>query len=169
MDSTETTGRFPQFCCFPMNSASRELGWAPSHSGLALEKDFVTCSRTSRRVCQSREPLSTLRAFLLFFPLASHWCLSKGPFASITFAGAAIHTSHLQAAGVTRDAWGVTKVPALCNTRQISTLIPHVMTLHGNRHLASKTPKDPLRTAQSHTLFAFTISSVSQLKANPMP
>lgn len=42
--------------------------------------------------------------------LASHWFLSKGAFASITFAGAAILTSHLWAAGVTRDAWGVTKV-----------------------------------------------------------
>lgn len=63
-------------------------------------------------LCQNREPLSTLRAFLLFFPLvvkASHWCLSKGPFARIVFAGAAIHTNHLQ--GVIRDAWGVAKVP----------------------------------------------------------
>lgn len=106
-------------------------------------------------LCQNREALSTLRIF--FFPLvvkASHWCLSKGPFGSIMFAGAAIHTSHLQ--GVTRDAWGVTKVPALCNTRQISSPIPHGMTLHGNRQPGFQKPWRPSQNCtEPHLIFIY--------------
>lgn len=177
VDSTETTGRFPQFCCwFPINSACRELV-SPSHNELVSV--LITCGVSflepvpweglcdmlkdfQESLCQSREPLSILRVFLRFFPLvekASHWCFSKEPFANTMFAGAAIHTSIsrvMPAPGVTRDAWGVTKVPALCNRRQISSPVPRGMTLHGNRQPGLQETQRPSQNCtEPHLIFIY--------------
>lgn len=173
VDSTETTGRFLQFCLLFPHEFCRELGWAPSHNGLTsvpasccpreglcdMLKDF------QESLCQSREPLSTLRAFLLLFPLHHIGSSAKEP---LQHHVCRCCHSHKPSPGSWCDqgCLGSHKGPALYNTRQISSPIPQVMTLHGN--MASRTP-ETLSELHRDTLFAFTISSESQLKANPMP
>lgn len=114
-------------------------------------------------LCQSREHLSTLRAFLLFFPLvvkASHWVPQQGTLCPASCLQVLPLTQaisrDMHAAGVTRDAWGVTKVPALCNTRQISSPIPHGMTLHSNRQPGIQKPQRPSQNCtELHLIFIY--------------